>query len=76
MVSPTERRRTILRRERRYPARLSVAVSEETKAALDAASERYGIAAGVLARWAIEAGLPSVRDRERKRKRNSERNGG
>ena len=62
----------MLQRERRNPVRRSVNVSEETEAALQAAAERYGIAPGVLARWAIEAGLPSVRDRLRKQRRKAE----
>jgi len=60
----------MLRRENRYPVRMSLAIGKELKASLDAASERYAIAPAVLARWACEAGLPTVRDRLRKRHRN------
>ena len=69
----------MLQRERRYPARMTVSMSAETRAAIDAAVTRYGIAPGVLARWAIEAGLPVVRhrlrERLRKRKRKADRYG-
>ncbi len=66
----------MLQRERRNPVRRSVNVSKETEAALQAAAERYGIAPGVLARWAIETGLPAVRDRLRKQGRKAERREG
>ena len=62
----------MIRRETRFPARMSVSLSVETRAALDAAAERYQIAAGVLARWAIESGLPAVRKRLQKRQRNAD----
>lgn len=66
----------MLRRERRYSERVTISVSPEMKASLQAASERYGIAAGVLGRWALEAGLPVVRDRVRKQQRKTEQSGG
>lgn len=63
----------MLRREVRYPNRLNLAVSAETKAALDQLSRRHGIAPGVLGRWAIEAGIPKVGDRLRKSARSEGR---
>ena len=63
----------MLQRERRYTARMTISMSAETRAAIDAAAKRYNIAPGVLARWAIEAGLPTVRDRLRKRTRKADR---
>lgn len=63
------------RRETRYPARVSVYMTEERRDALKAAAERYGIAPGLLARWAFEAGYPKVRDRLRARQRKEEGKG-
>lgn len=56
----------MMRREVRYPERFSVSVSSDTKLAIEALSRRYDIAPGVLARWAIDDGLPVLRDRLRK----------
>ena len=62
-----------LGRGSRYPVQRTVSVSTETDAALREASERYGLAPGVIAREAIEAGLKSVLERYRSRSRAKER---
>ena len=56
----------MMRREIRYPERLSLNLSVEQMRSLRAASERYKISPAVLAREAIEAGWPRVRDRLRR----------
>lgn len=66
----------MLKRETRYPHRMMLSLSDSQKAALTALSERTQTAPAVLARWAVEAGLPIVRDRERKRARKTGRNEG
>lgn len=53
--------------------RIGVNLRGDTVAALDVLSARTGYAPGVLAREAVEAGLPVVRDRYRRR---AERDGG
>lgn len=47
--------------------RIGVHVTADTLAALERLSDATGYAVGVLARDAIESGLPTVRDRYRKR---------
>ena len=57
---------------RRVEARLrrsTVNLPEGTTAAIAAVAERHDLAAGVVARLAIEAGLPLVRTRLRKNRR-------
>ena len=66
----------MMRRETRYPERLSLNLSAETMRSLRSASQRYQISAAVLARGAIEAGWPAVRDRLRKSARIPPRNPG
>ena len=58
-----------LGRGRRHPERQSVWLSTETASKLREASERYGLAPGVIAREAIEAGLKAVLERYRSRAR-------
>ena len=56
----------IKRRGGQFGARLFVSVRPETKAAIDRASDRYQIAAGTIAREAIERGLQRTLDSLRK----------
>ena len=58
-----------LGRGSRYPVQRSVWLSAETDSALRAASERTGIAVGVLVREAVEAGLRTALERRRSRAR-------
>ena len=46
------------RRANHYPRRLSLALSDRTADTLAAASDRYRLAAGVIAREALVRGLP------------------
>jgi len=48
------------RRGGHYPVRRSIVLTEATAAALDRASDRFGVATGVLVREAIVRGLPLV----------------
>lgn len=60
---------TVKRRGGHYPARVSVTLKTETKAAIDRASDRYRLAAGLIAREAIERGLRPALDALRKQAR-------
>jgi len=57
------------RRESQYPVRLAVNVDTRLAARLEDASERYGIARGVIMRRAIEHGLRAALDGLRKQAR-------
>lgn len=46
----------MLQRERRYPARMTISLSAETRAAIDAAVKRHGIAPGVLRMHGADGG--------------------
>jgi len=63
----------VKRRGGQFGARLFVSVKPETKAAIDKASDRYQIAAGTIAREAIERGLERTLDNLRKQEGGSER---
>ena len=54
------------RRGGHYPIRRSVVLKEETAAAIDRASDRYGVAAGAIVRDAVERGLKLALDSYRK----------
>lgn len=64
----------IKRRGGQFGARLFVSVRPETKAVIDRASDRYQIAAGTIAREAIERGLERTLDSLRKQERKFRRN--
>ena len=64
------------RRSSHYPARLVVYLPAPLRAALDRDAERDGVAVGVLAREALEAGWPRVQERHRKARRTGAGTGG
>lgn len=66
----------MMRRETRYPERLSLNLAVDSMRSLRATSERYQISPAVLARQALEVGWPVVRERLRKSGRTPARNGG
>lgn len=57
----------VKRRGGAFPVRLSLNISEETSEFLDRWEERTGASRGELARDALEAGLPIISERHRKR---------
>ena len=64
--SPTDGRRK-RRASHGLARRIGVNITADTAAVLDRLSDTTGYAVGVLAREAIDAGLPMVRDKHRRR---------
>ena len=62
--SPAKKRRTIEPEKKTHLLR--VTVDEATRARLDELSDRYGVAAGTVAREALGAGLRAVTERLRR----------
>ena len=62
------------KREKRYPCPLNVGVEAHTKQMIVMEAEAEGVSDAAIVRAALAAGLPLVRDRNRKRRR-SARNG-
>jgi len=74
MAQRTERR--VYRRESTYTAKLNLNLTPETYAAIARESEAEVCAMSTVARAAIAAGLPRVREANRKRRKNERKNGG